>query len=511
MSGVAEEARASGQDARSSFARRVSSGLVWNQLSRIIEIAAAYVASVLIARGLGPVEFGTYSVALSMVTFTYFATSLGMNEVLNVHVPRLGDAPAQVAFLLRALLKLRSVIALGLAVAMFALAPLLASLYHSPPLGTVLRAAALYVFFYNVMLLLEYFLVGALQVPRVARARIMVQVLNLAAAAAALRWHWHAWPLFLTMAGSSALGLAWLSWGARAALLGASERFDLTPLRRFGLTLWVTNFVNFFLGRQADILMIGYFRPNTDQAGCYSVAAMLAMLCASALLLGTEGVSLAAFSDIDQRIGRESVGRLWNLHIKIDLLLSVPLLLLGGLLSGPIISVLYKSGYEHAAPMLTAYVVVWAITRALGGGTNMTVLYAMNQPRIPLIIYGCSGAFNLLANLWLVHRWGALGAILGTGLAMAGSSVASASLLMRRTGARLPWDLMLKLAVASLPVVIVVRALRLPPGIGGLMVQAGAGAIAYLAAVRLLKPFNESDRNLLSRLNPRVGRLASWL
>ena len=81
--------------ARLPFASRVARGLAWNQASKVIEMAAAYAASVVVARALGPVEFGTYSVALSMVTFTYFATSLGLNEVLNVHIPRLAQTPAR--------------------------------------------------------------------------------------------------------------------------------------------------------------------------------------------------------------------------------------------------------------------------------------------------------------------------------------------------------------------------------------------------------------------------------
>jgi len=173
--------------ARLPFASRVARGLAWNQASKVIEMAAAYAASVVVARALGPVEFGTYSVALSMVTFTYFATSLGLNEVLNVHIPRLAQTPARVAYLLRSLLRLRSAIALALGAGVFLLAPTIAGLFRNPALAPVLRAAALYVFFYNITLLLEYFLVGSLQVPRVSRVRILVQLSNLAAAGAALR------------------------------------------------------------------------------------------------------------------------------------------------------------------------------------------------------------------------------------------------------------------------------------------------------------------------------------
>jgi len=492
------------------FSQRVSRGLLWNQVSRVVELAASYVSSIFVARALGAVEFGTYSIALSVVTLTYFSTSLGLNEILNVHVPRLAEWPRRVAYLLRGALRVRAGVALALALGLWLAAPAIDAGFHHTGLVPVLRAAALYVFFYNVSLLFEYFLVGSLQVPRVSRARVMVQVLNLGVAYAAMREHWHAPLLFLTMSATSALGLVWLAWGARAALRLPGQAFDLAPLRKFGLMLWATNFVNFFLGRQADILLIGYYRPHTDEAGCYSVASMLAMLCASALLMGTEGVSLAAFSELDQRVDRESLGRLWTLHVKADLLLSVPLLVLGATLAQSIIGVLYSSGYASAVPMLVAYAGVWVVARALGGGTNMTVLYAMNQPRLPLLIYGASGVFNLTANLVFVHWWGARGAILGTGLAMAGSSLVSGALVMRRTGARLPLGLVLKLA---LPALLVYAAVHWIPvhGMLGLVAAGVAGLAVYGVALRLVRPLDDTDRRLLSRLDRRLGWLASWV
>jgi polysaccharide transporter, PST family len=494
---------------RAPFASRVARGLMWNQMSRVLEMAAAYLGSVLIARALGPVEFGTYSVALSMVTFTYFATSLGMNEVLNVHVPRLAESPGRMAFLLRALLRLRALIALTLSIAMFTLAHVIAGFFRNPALEPVLRAASLYVFFYNVCLLLEYFLVGALQVPRVSRVRIMVQLLNLAAAFAALHFHWHAWMLFLTMATSSALGLTWLTWGARTTLLGTGEPFDLTPLRRFGLTLWVTNFVNFFLGRQADILMIGYFRPGLGEVGWYSAASMLAMLCASALLMGAEGVSLAAFSELEQRVDRAGIGRLWQLHLKMDMLLSLPMLVFGARFATDIVHVLYAKGFEPAAMLMTVYAGAWVVTRVLGGGTNMTVLYAMNEPRLPLIIYGASGIFNLVVNLILVSRFGAIGAVIGTGCSMIGSSIAAGMIVIHRTRVGIPFVFALKLLAASGAAALVAGVIPRPAGLAGLAVAAIAGLVVCVAGLRLMRPLDEDDRRLLARLSPRLRWLAA--
>jgi len=493
------------------FARRFGRGLVWNQVSRFVELGAAYAASVLAARALGAATFGVYSVAMSAVTLTYFATSLGLNEVLNVHVPRLRGEPGRIAHLLRSLLATRVLVAALLAAAFAAGAPFAARAWHEPALGPLLRVAAAYALFYNISMLLEYFHMGALEVPRVSRARVLVQLLGLAAAAVALARHWPAERLLGALALASSLGLAWLVWGARAALAARVEPFDLGPLRRFGLTVWATNFVTFFLGRQSDVLVIGFFRPGTDEAGCYAAAALLVNLFASALLMGTEGVSLAAFSELEQRVDRAGLGHLWTLHLKLDQLLSVPLLLFGARFAGDIVGVLYARGFAPAAGLLQAYTLAWVVARATGGGTNMAVLYAIRRPRAPLVLFGISGLVNLVLDLWLVPRHGAIGAVIGTGIALAGSSVASCVLVARHTGARPPFGFFARLLGACGAALLAVNWLPRPAGVAGLAMAGAVGLVVCLAAVRFMRPFDDDDRRLLARLHPRIGALAAKL
>ena len=487
-----------------SFAGRVRQGLVWNQAGRAIEYASAYAASVLAARAFGPVDFGTWSVALSLVTLGTLAGSLGLNEALNLLVPRLAQAPGQIAYLLRRLLGLRSGVALLLAAALYAGAPAIARGWRDPELEPVVQTAALYGFFYQVSLLLEYFFVGRLEMSRATRARVLVQLLHVAAAAIALRFHLPPQLLFLLMAGNAAVGLSWLLASARETLNATPERLDLRGPLRFGLALWATGLVNFFVGRQADILLIGLFHPGTDAAGAYSAAALLAMLLAGALIMGAEGVSLAAFSELEARVDRAGLGRLWSLHVKMDVLLSVPLLVFGGCFARPLIGLLYGVGFERAAPLLTAYAAVWIVARALGGGTNMAVLNAMQSPRLPLLIYGSCGAWNLIGDLALIPKLGAWGALAATGLAMIAAGLASGLVVRRRTGAAFPAGFALKVLAASGLGALLAAWLPRPGGLAGLLVAAAVLGVVSVIVLRLLRPLDDDDRRLLVRLSPRL-------
>jgi O-antigen/teichoic acid export membrane protein len=494
-----------------SFAERVRRGLVWSQFGRAVEMGSAYAASVLAARAFGAVGFGTYSVALSIALLGALATSLGFNEVLNLQVPRLAGEPGRVAWLLRILLRMRMALALVFSSALFLAAPRIALAWRNPALEPVLQAGALYALFYQVSLLLEYFHVGRLDIPRVARVRVAVQLLNLVAAAAALHYHLAPRQLLQAMACNSAAGVAWLLWGARGALTARPERFGLRPMLAMGLALWATNLVNYFVGRQADILLIGLFRPGTDEAGAYSVAAMLAMLLAGALLLGAEGVSLAAFSEVEARVDRAGLGRLWSLHVKMDVLLSLPFLAFGAVFAREIVALLYGAGFERAASLLAAYALVWVAARVLGGGTNMAVLYAMQSPRLPLIIYGACGALNLIGDLVLIPRLGARGAVIATGAAMLAAGLASGLVIRRRTGAFFPVVFALKVLVVSALGAVLARVLPRPPGLAGLLVAAAVVGVVTLFGLRLLRPLGDDDRRLLVKLSPRLEWLVARL
>jgi len=238
---------------------------------------------------------------------------------------------------------------------------------------------------------------------------------------------------------------------------------------------------------------------------------MLAMLLAGALLLGAEGVSLAAFSEVEARVDRASLGRLWSLHVKMDVLLSLPLLAFGAAFAPGIVALLYGTGFERASGLLAAYAGVWAAARVLGGGTNMAVLYAMQAPRLPLMIYGACGTLNLIGDLILIPRLGATGAVLATGAALLGAGLASGLVIRRRTGASFPLGFALKVLVVAALGALAARLLPRPPGLAGLLVAAAVVGVVTLLGLRLLRPLGEDDRRLLVRLSPRLEWLVARL
>ena len=141
----------------------------------------------------------------------------------------------------------------------------------------------------------------------------------------------------------------------------------------------------------------------------------------------------------------------------------------------------------------------------------MAVLYAMNDPRLPLVIYGACGALNLAGDLLLIPPLGARGALVATGTAMLAAGLASGLVIRRRTGAFFPLVFALKVLAAAALGTLVAGLIPRPAGLAGLLVAAAVVGVVTLVGLRLLRPLDPEDRQLLVRLTPRMGWLVARL
>ena len=168
--------------------------------------------------------------------------------------------------------------------------------------------------------------------------------------------------------------------------------------------------------------------------------------------------------------------------LKLDVLLSVPLLAFGARFADDLVHTLYGSAYAGTGTLLSMYVLAWIVTRVTGGGTNMSVLYAMGEARTVLWIYLASAVGNLLLDLAMVPPFGARGAIVATGIAMVGSGSAAAWLVARRTGVGPPLGVASRIIVASAIAVLAAGLLPRPAGVAGLVVAAVVTTVIGLFA-----------------------------
>jgi O-antigen/teichoic acid export membrane protein len=192
-----------------------------------------------------------------------------------------------------------------------------------------------------------------------------------------------------------------------------------------------------------------------------------------------------------------SLLRAYRLSIKLLLIVAVPGALLGWSLSSTLITILGGPQYlPYAARILE--VMIWFMPLGFINSVTQYVLIALDQQRFLTRAFAIGLAFNVVANLALISRFGY----------MASAYVAIASELallipfyvgIRRHLAPIPWaQLAWKQALSAAPMVTLVLSLphRLLP------VSVAVGLVCYGCGLAILRVFDAEEQETLGRVLP---------
>lgn len=490
---------------RSSLIQRLGRGLLWNYLGRLTEFGLRFVLFTNLARGLGDEGYGQYSFVMSIFGIASLLASLGLEQAVNTFTAQWRARPAQLRYLLNVMLGTRAAAVAVLAGIIWVAAGLLARRVGAAP--AAIQAMLLYLVSYNIYNLLLYYLIGRLDVGFAALIRVAVTAANVVLVWAVLDEGGIVAAL-LVQGGTALLALlATLVW-LRQDLLGPRERVSVRRPMGFAMTLGLTTGLNFVLGQQSDVFLLGLLLRDPAQIGDYNLAANLNFMLSTALLIGFEGVTQSALSEVAARdLGRLAAA--WSTLLKLSMACSLPPLLFGAVHSTKLVA-LYGADYSDSALLLQAYLLFSFAGRLLGGGLNTALLYTLGREKIPLAIRAASGIGNVALAVLLIRALGPLGAVLATGAAVFSTGLVETAFTLRLTGAVYPWRFATKVVVASLAAVTASYPL-MAAGWIGLVAGALITALIFLATLTLLRPLAPEERALASRLVPQIAPVLRYL
>ena len=265
----------------------VARSALWNHLGKVGDYALMYVASVLIARGLGVELYGRYAALISVLHILLVASSFGLEVALTRHCAALtGDSVAErIRFLFR-----RSV---GVRIALFALATIIGliiltvtgRLSISTDAGVILLFTG-YALSRALLPLSVAVLTARFRTDRVAILSLVGRVLEITGLLIASS-HGLSLPGVLSVLCTAGLiqillHLAWCSgnwWGKEVAL-------PLAPVMLFGGVFWMNTLLDYFLGRQGDIALLALLGGDPAATSRYDVSYSLMQAGAMIATLG---------------------------------------------------------------------------------------------------------------------------------------------------------------------------------------------------------------------------------
>jgi O-antigen/teichoic acid export membrane protein len=477
----------------SDLGRRYVRAAVQTGLGGILSRVLLGFTPMILARYLGPREFGVYALVLSLVSIMVGVSPLGQDTALEKLLPEyaLKDRRRGGAILANTLIFFSAVL-LALCAAFYYLAGSIAStLYHDASLATPFRLSALLI--------------------------LVLSLYNLGTSAVAGLQDFKTYSLAMIVRGATFLGLGWLGvclLGLYGALLGQL----LAGLAALGLLTAATlkcsrrrfaGFVrpNFSRGLMREIFGLAvpafltgllvssaYWWANTLLArrsgfaavGIFSVAFSLTQL----ILLVPTNLSIPAVSFLSETHFRgHGFGGLVGNNLRLMWAITLPIAAAFALLSGPLIRLLFGPQYAGAAPLMVA--MSFAALLMILNSVVVNACYGRGYVWQAFFFHlGWLGLF-LAIGFGLVRSWGAMGLASTFVLSYAPLALAAAIYAHRVLGAqftRIPTLLALT-AMAFAATLLLQRAALSP-----LLLGVGGGTTPALLFAEWIWVFDEGER-----------------
>ncbi len=270
----------------------------------------------------------------------------------------------------------------------------------------------------------------------------------------------------------------------------------------------VSMVVMFFSSSEVEVLFLNLWASAAD-AGNFRVAYQLA---SSATLL-VPGVVAAVLLPMMARSLGESTDKARERFLAYTsylLILAAPLAAFGAALAPQVVLLLFGANYGPAGTVLAWCLGTCAFVSA-GAGASSLLLSADRQGSLLLLAVAC-GVLKVSVGALLAARFGLHGAIVAFMLVGALNLGGTVWLAVRVCQARLPWSHYLRIiaagAVSTLPALAAAHWLPLLPA----LLLGGIGLVlVYAAATLLLRCWNASDLEYMHELLLRLGDHAGLL
>lgn len=487
------------------------------------EYVLGMLTSIIIARHLGPEDFGAYSMVIWLVAMGVAITNSGTASAAIKFVAELRGSGREemIPVLLDSLRRAQRVFLLlvllaGAALFFFAGGRVEAGMNRWMLLGFLVVAISLrssYMFNIGVAKGFENFrataIVSLVSTPLNLGLVIMVWFFN-----APVEW------LLAVFVVSSFVFF----------LMSYRQVKPLMPVRKSGIKLpealskrvrrhmgWtaLTVSVGFLAASEMEVLFLNLY-ADSHAAGQFKVAYQLGQ-GAALLVPGVFGALLLPMMANALSQGREVAGRRFIASTGYLSLLAMPLVAFGAVFSSTVIHLLYGNAYDLAGTAFAFCLAAASISTITQGGSSL-LISADRQRSILLLVIGCA-LLKVLLDAVLIARFGLSGAVVAFVAVTAVNAIAVMALAIKVSHATPDWSRLGRIILAAACAGLVALPLhgRLPAVLevilGGIVLAA-----TYLPMTMLLRCWSRGDIEHMQQLyrryvpgNPRVGvRFLDW-
>jgi len=433
--------------------------------------------------------------------------SFGFEGALNVHLPRLSDNIPKLRYLFKQMLIMRVIVI----IVFFLLIWVLISLFQDLWLPISIRKldSYLYLAFISGFIslisgLITRTLVTLFRVKYLSVIRIIYLTATLIIYFYLLTNGYRIKEILWAAIITSFLAVILYIFACRDLLAGTTKKFALKKIYKFGFIIWTNDLLGYLLGKDLDIVIMTFYGVSTSHIGFYQITFILIAYARMIITKGMTGVLQSAFSSAFHNGGVKSLGNWWKMTMKFQILVVAPGVLFIILFARQLFESLLPN-YIDATILLQTFGSFALVISFFGGGTNVTVFYAMGKEKIVLSTRTLTGVMNLILDIILIYYFGVMGAIIATGAAGTVVGCLELSLVFTNLRTKYPAIFLLKCLICLILAGFVASSLK-GSGIPMLVFCGIFYYLTYLGSAWLVKPFDREDIISLSTVNSRLGR-----
>ncbi|HCI78638.1 MAG TPA: hypothetical protein DHW02_02990 [Ktedonobacter sp.] len=517
-----------GESGAQGLLKRAPISYILNQVYGLWFFLSWFLLVTLITHKVSTEQYGVFAVSQTAYNTVLYLVALGLEDALTVYVPRLfaQHGAASAGSLIRRLLLIRLVILAVCTVILIFTLPLLGNLigllpfsiaksidtnFHDTQLLQHIVPIALYVLGTGAGNLVSSVCSALMRMRAVLVISGLTQVLLLVVGLVVLQLGFGVNGMLWLLAMSSILNaVAFAIWLAPVIFArGESYKQPLHPVIRLGISAWLTNLVNGALLKQVSFLLLAYFAVSLTLQGFFNLSFQLADSANLLLVAGFTGVGGSALAAAAVSKNYEKLARSWETLIKVETLLSGPVLVFCLFNAQNIVDILYSKAYAAVGPLLAIFLFFNLLTRILGTTIHQSTLYVIHKARLVVIAQWIGLVVVFIAGILLIPRYGPAGALFADGIARLLTGAMLLAFLWRDLPRKYPLGyttrFLLALTLAALPGLWLHTTSRVILGVYGVV-----SLVICVGLLMLIKPLNQEDLVMIGTMNPRIAKYLKW-
>jgi O-antigen/teichoic acid export membrane protein len=538
----------------------VASSVFWGKVLRIADFMFGVAFSIIIVRRLGNENFGVYSNIDTIIGIGVFTAALGLAEAASFFLPharvRISEKFARDVFL--ALNFLRFSIAGTFVVFFLFFGGWIAETLNVPAFKDFAPYIIILFIFRNIWEALDSHFNATLLWGRGLIAKSLAQITQFALVLPFLSWFHPVLAVVLAQTAGVVVSVVVYIWLARRFLLKPPDggavvvsktpapvpvgvavnsrdgyelreeeiepfleketeptisRQEIRAMYTYSIIIWLISIFTFGLANSIDLVLVQYFLKDSYVTGMYRFAILTLVTPIHNIVMVWGRTFLPAIADIESRDGLEGMRRAVLVFNKINLLLVVPIMAGLIIVMPNLITTAFGKERLPAVPIAVTYAFFLLVFNLTGYGINLYSLYALKRHKIVLVERFCFGTINILMDLYMIPTFGAVGALVTTGICNLGVVIVEFWLLSRELDSRIPIRFLIKICLITgiaTGGASIILFLNLEYGLLPLLGQMAIFGGLFFSGLKLIRLVEPEDRTAIVASLARKPQLARF-